>query len=71
MDKSGKIEYEEDKLKWAAFVTWVTNKIQHNIAKLTKFFQYFFFKHTLQTLLRMLRDISRRRWQASPINSAE
>ena len=47
MDKSGKIEYEEDRLKWAAFVTWVTNhKIQYNIAKFTTFFQYFFLTHS-------------------------
>ena len=43
MDKSGKIEYEEDRMKRATFVTSVTDhKIQCNIAKFTKFFQYFF-----------------------------
>ena len=35
IDESGKIEYEEDRLKWAAFVAWVTyHKIQYNIEKI-------------------------------------
>ena len=71
MHKSGKIEYEEDRLKWADFVTCVINhKTQYNIAKFTNFFQYSF-KHTLQTLVGMLRNVSRSWWQPPQINSAE
>ena len=71
MGKSGKIESEEDRVKWAAFEAWVTNyEIQCNIAKFTKFFQYFL-KHTLIALVGVLRDVSGRWWQTSPINCAE
>ena len=43
MHKKGKIEYWEDRLNWADFVSLVTNhKIQYNFAKFTKFLQHFF-----------------------------
>ena len=58
-------------MKSADFVKWVTNhKIHYNIAKFTKFFQYFF-THTLQTLVGMIRDVSGRISKTSQINSAE
>ena len=69
--KSGNLEYRKDRLKWAEFATWKeSHKILYNIATFTKLCQYYF-THTLQTLLGMLRDVSGRRWQTSQINSAE
>ena len=57
--KSGKIAYLEDKLKWADFVTGVTNhKTQYSTAKFAIFFQHFFIK-TLQALVGMLRDVNK------------
>ena len=42
MHKSWKIEYVEDSLNRTDFVTWVkSHKIQYNIPKLTKLYQYF------------------------------
>ena len=51
MHKSWKIEYVEDSLNRTDFVTWVKN---HKIISV-------FFKHTLQTLVGMLRDVSGRK----------
>ena len=60
--KSGKIAYREDRLKWADFVTWVTNiKTQYSTAKFAIFFQNFFIK-TLQALVGMLRDVNKLYW---------